>query len=187
MRTRTLARAAVVTASVVTIVACADRPSKHWDWERMRAQPRYEPYGASAYFADGMAMRAPPSGTVPRQPETARNDSLAVTTPSAATLERGANRFHIFCAVCHGERADGVSIVARNMDDPKPPSLLTLRARGFPPGQVAAIITLGVGRMPSYAAELSVTDRWAVVAYLRDLQRRKSSAPIGSTTPWPLQ
>jgi hypothetical protein len=52
---------------------------------------------------------------------------------------------------------------------------------------VAAIITLGVGRMPSYAAELSVTDRWAVVAYLRDLQRRKSSAPIDSTTPWPLQ
>lgn len=181
MRPRTLVRAVVLALSIVTIAGCADRPSKHWDWERMRAQPRYEPYGASAYFADGMAMRAPPSGTVPRQVEMAANDSLAVAAPSGAMLARGATRFHIFCAVCHGERADGVSIVAHNMDAPKPPSLLTARARRFPPGQVMAIITLGVGRMPSYAAELSTKDRWAVVAYLRDLQRRESNAPADST------
>ncbi|HEX5074299.1 MAG TPA: cytochrome c [Gemmatimonadaceae bacterium] len=180
MRARALTRTVVLAAYVVTIGACADRPSKHWDWERMRAQPRYEPYGASAYFANGMAMRAPPSGTVPRQAEAAGNDSLAVTTPSAAMLARGATRFHVFCAVCHGERGDGASVVARNMDDPKPPSLLTLRARAFPPEQVAAIITLGVGRMPSYAAELSASDRWAVVAYLRDLQRHASNAPADS-------
>ena len=181
MRPRMLARAGVVAASVVTVDACADRPSKHWDWERMRAQPRYESYGASAYFADGMAMRAPPSGTVPRQVQMAASDSLAVTAPTAAMPARGATRFHIFCAVFHGERADGLSIVAHNMDAPKPPSLLTPRARGFPPGQVVAIITLGLGRMPSYAAELSATDRRAVVAYLRDLQHRESNAPADST------
>jgi mono/diheme cytochrome c family protein len=180
MRPRALVPTMMLAAYGVTTGACADRPSKHWDWERMRAQPRYEPYGASAYFADGMAMRVPPNGTVPRQVEMAGTDSLTVTTPTAAMLERGANRFHIFCAVCHGERADGVSIVARNMDDPKPPSLLTPRTRAFPPGQVAAIITLGVGRMPSYAAELSTADRWAVVAYLRELQRRESNAPRDS-------
>lgn len=185
MRPRTLAHAVVLGPLVIAIGACADRPSKHWDWERMRAQPRYEPYGASAYFADGMAMRAPPSGTVPRQAQMAANDSLAVNAPSSAMLARGATRFHIFCAVCHGERADGVSIVAHNMDAPKPPSLLTPRARGFPPSQVVAIITLGLGRMPSYAAELSTKDRWAVVAYLRDLQRRESSAPADSMSATP--
>ena len=183
MRPRTLARAVVLVTSGVAIGACADRPSKHWDWERMRAQPRYEPYGASAYFADGMAMRAPPRGTVPREVPMAANDSLVVIAPSAAMLARGSTRFHIFCAVCHGERADGVSIVAHNMDAPKPPSLLTARARGFPPAQVVSIITLGVGRMPSYAAELSIRDRWAVVTYLRDLQRRESSTPADSTPP----
>jgi mono/diheme cytochrome c family protein len=180
-----LALTLLFVAQVMTIGACVDRPSHRWDWERMRAQPRYEPYGASAYFADGMAMRVPPRGTVPRQTDVAGNDSLAVASPPAAMLERGASRFHIFCAVCHGERADGASIVARNMDEPKPPSLLTPRARAFPPEQLAAIVTLGVGRMPPYAAELSSADRWAVVAFLRDLQRRKPSAPATASSSSP--
>ncbi len=185
MRPLSFARTVVLAAHLVAIGACADRPSSRWDWERMRSQPRYEPYGASAYFADGMAMRVPPSGTVPRQMETAAKDSLAVTSPDAAMLARGANRFHIFCAVCHGERADGASIVARNMDEPKPPSLLTPRVRTLPPAQLAAIITLGLGRMPPYAADLSSADRWAVVAYLRDLHRRESSVGADTIPPLP--
>lgn len=185
MRPLSLARTVVLAAHVFAIGACADRSSSHWDWERMRSQPRYEPYGTSAYFADGMAMRIPPSGTVPREMETAANDSLAVMSPSPTMLARGANRFHIFCAVCHGERGDGASIVAHNMDEPKPPSLLTPRARALPPEQLAAIITLGLGRMPPYAAELSGSDRWAVVAYLRELQRRGPSAGADNTPPLP--
>ncbi|HEU4642368.1 MAG TPA: cytochrome c [Gemmatimonadaceae bacterium] len=167
-------RVALVLAGVMC-AACSDRPGRGWDWERMRSQPRYQAYGASAFFPDGKSMQAPPSGTVSRESgadaEADAAARAATASPSAAMLRRGADRFHIFCAVCHGERGDGRSIVAANMEPPKPPSLLSAPVRALPPDALHAVISGGFGRMPSYANELSPADRWAVVAYVRALQR----------------
>jgi mono/diheme cytochrome c family protein len=173
-----------VAAGCALLAACRERNTGHrWDFERMREQPRYDLYEASVFFRDGRVMQRPPEGTVPREQivgrpmlaDGATDGAPATTVPVPVTrqlLALGRTRFGIFCAVCHGERADGASIVASNMHNPAPPSLLTPRARAMPPGSVYRIIKHGVGRMPSYAAELSVLERWAVVAYLGALQRR---------------
>lgn len=146
--------------------ACSERMGHGFDWKRMRAQHKYEPYSVNPVFADSSAMRVPPEGTVSREAV------AASAPPPAVDLVRGASRFHIYCAVCHGEAGDGVSIVASNMDPPKPPSLLVAPAKDLPPAQLFAVITNGLGRMPSLAAELSAADRWQVIAYLGELQRR---------------
>jgi mono/diheme cytochrome c family protein len=145
----------------------------------MQQQQKYEPYQASEFYADGLAMRHPPPGTVPYrsaiEPAAATGlgpdgkpvaeSPLAV---SAATLARGRARFDVYCAVCHGVLGDGETQVALNMSLRKPPSLHAYR--DVPDGHLYRVIANGFGLMPSYAGELSVEERWAVVAYVRALQ-----------------
>lgn len=157
-----------IVAIGLVAASCSDEPSKGWDFERMRVQPRYSAYGASAFFPDGKAMRTPPRGTVPRNViDTAAMRSEAMLG-SAAMIRRGADRFHIFCAACHGEQADGQSVVASNMTPP-PPTLRSDRVRTRTPDELYAIVANGFARMPPYASELATRDRWAVVAYVRSL------------------
>jgi mono/diheme cytochrome c family protein len=138
--------------------------------QRMRDQPR-----------GGVSQALPPPGTVPRERvldpalATGRDSSGAhlrripvVVTPEL--LGRGHSRFEIFCGVCHGAGGFGGSVVAANFRGPRPPPLRRGVAATLPPGQVYAVIRDGFGRMPSYAAELSVADRWAVVAYIASLR-----------------
>jgi len=148
--------------------ACSDRVGQGFDWKRMRAQPRYEPFGGSRFFQDGMAMRTPPPGTIPREAVSTSFDTAAVDT---ATLSRGANRFQVFCAVCHGVAGNGNSVVGDNMLPIKPPLLTSAPVVRLGATQLYAVITDGFGHMPSYAAQLTPADRWAVVAYVRTLQR----------------
>jgi mono/diheme cytochrome c family protein len=158
--------------------ACSERVGQGWDWKRMRLQRRYDAFGANAMFADGSAMRAPPVGTVARE-------TLPTGMRPQTDLVRGASRYHIFCAVCHGERGDGVSIVASDMDDPKPPSLVASPARDLAPDKLFETITTGVGRMPPFASQLSAADRWQVIAYLAELQRRATGALTDSAARTP--
>ncbi|MBA2686270.1 MAG: cytochrome c [Gemmatimonadaceae bacterium] len=160
---------AVASALLLALSACSDRAGDRWDWNRMRSQPRANAYGANALFPNGGAMRVTPAGAVSREA------MLRGERPREIDLARGASRFQIFCAVCHGARGDGASIVGSNMDDPKPPSLLEGPARAVTPEQLFAIISGGMGAMPSYAAELSESDRWQVVSYVADLQRRSDA------------
>jgi hypothetical protein len=152
------------------------------DFERMLDQPKAEPYEASPFFDDGQSMRQPPSGTVPTTRVTGPRelisgrtaagdyvDTLPVTL-DAALLDRGEDRFRIFCRTCHGSLGDGRSAVAENMKLRRPPSLHEPRLRSFPPGRLFRVVTEGYGLMPSYAESLSLTDRWAVVAFVRALQ-----------------
>jgi mono/diheme cytochrome c family protein len=156
-------------------------------WERMLDQQRGKAYRASPYFPDGKLMQAPPDGTVPANrtalPQPVREgligDQYVSTLPvptTRALLDRGRNRFETFCAACHGIDGSGESIVAHNMELRRPPPLVTEPVRAFPVGRVFQVISAGYGLMPSYAAELSVHERWAVVAYLRALQRSQGSA-----------
>ncbi len=136
-------------------------------------------YQASDQFADGLAMRHPPADTVAYRsaidPVVAtglgpdgRPVAQAPIEITAAVLQRGRNRFDIYCSVCHGVLGDGESQVALNMSLRKPPSLHAYR--DVPDGYVFRVLSNGFGLMPSYASELSVEDRWAVVAYVRALQ-----------------
>jgi mono/diheme cytochrome c family protein len=80
------------------------------------------------------------------------------------------------CAACHGAGGFGGSVVAENWwPPPRPPSLHTGRVAELPAGQLFEVVTRGFGRMPSYAPQLSVSDRWAVVAYALALRGRSPS------------
>jgi mono/diheme cytochrome c family protein len=167
------------------------------DLERMIDQPRLSTYEACAVCPEGTIMMLPPEGTIPRSRElvmpaigTGRDlargqDSWVPQVPVPVTREvlaRGKDRFDIFCAACHGRLGNGVSQVAENMTLRQPPSLLLPPIAGYPAGRVYATITDGFGLMPSYAADLSIADRWAVVAFVQVLQLSQR-AELGSLPP----
>jgi mono/diheme cytochrome c family protein len=160
-------------------------------------QPAVRPYQESKFFANGLAMLAPPEGTVPRERITmnpvlttgrAANEPevfgmngqrlpvYTATIPVPVTdklMALGRKRFDITCGTCHGPLGDGKSIVASQMSLRPPPSLHKYNDRA--PGYIFEVITKGFGMMASYAAELTVEERWAVVAYVRALQVSQSS------------
>jgi mono/diheme cytochrome c family protein len=157
----------------------------------MQRQPKYKAYQSSERYDDGLAMRAPPEGTVPfhgladapRATGRGADGKPLATAPvalDARLLARGRDRFEVSCAVCHGVLGDGQSQVALNMSLRRPPSLHDYRDR--PDGYLYQVITEGFGLMPSYASVLSVEDRWAVVAYVRALQLSQHVA-VGELPP----
>jgi hypothetical protein len=177
---RLLALAALAALAAPCLGACEGMLPEP-DFNRMIAQRNYRAFTEAPQFPDGRAMRPPPAGTVSRDrvighPEL--TDGVAdgryvdrIPLPvSREVLERGRTRFDIFCAACHGARGDGVSPVAEVMVLRKPPSLLAPPVTQFPPGRVFSVVSLGYGLMRSYASELPVADRWAIVAYLQALQ-----------------
>ena len=156
------------------------------DIDPMRRQPKYKAYQENPMFTDGRAMRTPPEGTVSREHVlgsielteggTEAQPVTKIPIPvDTALLKLGRSRFEITCAACHGILGDGDSIVARNMSLRPPVSL-----RGSPysersVGSYYRTITYGFGLMASYSSELSVRERWAVVAYIKALQRSQSA------------
>lgn len=146
----------------------------------MREQPKCEPLEASTFFADGRCARPLVPGTVARghledDPHlfAGRVDGQpAETFPFPITrevLERGQDRYAIFCAPCHGPAGEGDGpIVQRGF--PRPPSLLLPRLREALPGYYFDVITNGYGAMFSYADRVPPEDRWAIVAHIRVLQ-----------------
>jgi mono/diheme cytochrome c family protein len=86
-----------------------------------------------------------------------------------AALERGKERFEIYCAVCHGRTGAGDGLVVRRGFTP-PPSFHQDRLLAAAPGHFFTVITNGFGAMPSYAGQVPVRDRWLIVAYIRALQ-----------------
>jgi mono/diheme cytochrome c family protein len=181
-----ISHTAVCAALALVLIAtgCSEKIGKGWDWNRMRVQPRYEPYRASTFFANGMAMQAPPPGTISREASVgALAAAPLVITP--AVLQLGAYNYHIYCAVCHGERGDAASYVARSMDQPKPPALVTPPVSLMPDSLIVAIIGNGIGRMPSFAAELTPADRQAVAAYVKKMQATASGVATDSGTAAP--
>jgi mono/diheme cytochrome c family protein len=151
------------------------------DLERMIEQPRFTTYEACEVCPEGTIMMMPPAGTVTRTAElgppelvTGRaGDGYVAQLPiplDAPLLARGRNRYDIFCAACHGRLGNALTQVAENMTLRRPPSLLAPPYADYPPGRVYAVIAEGYGLMRSYASELPIRDRWAVVAYLEALE-----------------
>jgi len=165
-------------------------------------QPKANRYRESKFYDDGLVMQAPPAGTVPRErvtlnrvlttgrepdgPIQSNGEPLPVyakAIPIPVTrklLDLGRKRYDITCGTCHGPLGDGDSIVARQMALRPPPSLH--RYIDKPSGYFFEVATKGFGLMASYAAELTVEERWAVVAYIRALQLSQNS-PAGELPP----
>jgi len=169
------------------------------------SQPRARAYRESSFYSTGLTMQAPPAGTVPRERKVM---NVALTTGTMgptgqyalnneelrqyvtkiplpvtpAFMALGRKYFDITCGTCHGPAADGKSIVGTQMALRPPPSLVTSNYINKPVGYLFEVATKGFGLMASYEAELTVEERWAVVAYLRALQKSQA-APLEAAPP----
>jgi mono/diheme cytochrome c family protein len=134
---------------------------------------------------DQSVMREPVPGTVPRdytpyrfaQGDTAEA-ALAMVNPLSPTpevLARGQKLYMTFCVVCHGPTGDGQGYIVPKF--PQPPQLYSDRAVNWTDGRIFHMITRGLNLMPSYAAQILPEDRWAIVYYVRALQRAARPTP----------
>ncbi|MDX6385138.1 MAG: hypothetical protein QOK48_2711 [Blastocatellia bacterium] len=97
-------------------------------------------------------------------------------------IDRGQERYQIFCSVCHGATGNGDGMIARRgFNKPLPASYNQDRLRQAPVGHFFDVMTNGWGAMPSYAAQIPVEDRWRIIAYIRALQLSQMPAPAQAT------
>jgi mono/diheme cytochrome c family protein len=142
-----------------------------WSLQRMVDQERCQRDKASGLFPNGSCNQAPPEGVVRYQ-----GPALASSAPSsqpvdAPGLERGRERFELFCGPCHGLTGHAGTQVGENMQLRPPPSLHEPRIVALPDDDILRAIEQGYGLMPSYARALNETERRQVAAYVRVLQR----------------
>jgi mono/diheme cytochrome c family protein len=171
-------------ACLVLLAACRG--------QQMEDQPRYEPLEKSAFFADGRSARPRVDGTVARGQlrvdrafyagmrgeEPIEQLPLAITR---ADLQRGRERYDVFCSPCHGRTGAGDGMVVQRGFRP-PPSFHLDRLREAPAGHFYDVVTRGFGAMYSYASRIPPRDRWLVVAYVRALQLSQN-APAAELGP----
>ncbi len=146
----------------------------------MANQPRQNPLSPSNFFADGRSERPLVENTVARGEfdntlSLVPKDSNAFPLPlTLALLQRGQERYDIFCAPCHGLQGDGQGMVAvRGMKHP--PSYHQDRLRLEPNGYIYDVMTNGFGAMYGYSAQIPPRDRWAILAYVRALQLSRNA------------
>jgi Cytochrome C oxidase, cbb3-type, subunit III len=146
----------------------------------MALQPKDRPLWPSDFFTDGRSARPLVENTVARgsvadEVLLVPKDSNAFPLPlNIELLERGEDRYKIFCTPCHGLQGDGNGMVAiRGMKHP--PTYHQDRLRQAPNGYIYDVITNGFGAMLSYSAQIPPRDRWAIVAYVRALQLSRNA------------
>ena len=148
--------------------------------QKMANQARYDPLEPSDFFDDGMSARPRIAGTVARGEQIADtyidtgkiNGQDGTTWPFPVTkevLDRGQERFNIFCSPCHGRLGDGMGMIP-SRGYRRPPTLHTDILRNAAPGHFFDVMTNGFGAMPPYRAQVNAHDRWAIAAYIRVLQ-----------------
>ena len=152
----------------------------------MHDAPRYDPLERSAFFRDGQASRPLVANTVARGHlredrhlyEGIVDGKPADTFPmpvTAAVMDRGRERFDVFCAPCHGRTGEGNGMIVQR-GFRQPPSYHEERLRNAPVGYFFDVMTHGFGAMQDYSAQLPAADRWAVAAYVRALQLSQRAA-----------
>ncbi|HWT72234.1 MAG TPA: cytochrome c [Oxalicibacterium sp.] len=166
----------------------------------MYDQPRYKPFAKSELFPDESSARTPPPGTMPRasggvadasagrlgasgmQQDVAAERAQRMPYPiTQQLLQRGQQRYEIYCMPCHSPAGDGDGLVVRR-GFPAPPSYHIERLRQAPDRHIYDVITNGYGIMYPYADRVAPPDRWAIVAYIRALQLSQH-APVAQLTP----
>ena len=154
----------------------------------MQDQPKYIPLRPSDFFDDGRSARPLIEGTVARghldddaafYTGKGPDGKFVNTFPFPVTkevLDRGQQRFNIYCSPCHDRLGMGDGKIVRR-GFRHPPSYHIDRLRQVPNGYIYDVITNGFGAMPDYAAQVQPRDRWAIVAYIRALQLSQN-APL---------
>ncbi len=150
----------------------------------MHNQPKYRPLRASPLFSDGASARPLIEGTIARG--TLQDDDAFFTGKVAgatvkempfrietADLDRGQERFNIFCTPCHDRTGSGRGMVVQR-GYRQPPSFHIDRLKQADAGYVFDVITNGFGAMPDYKTQIHARDRWRIVAYVRALQLSQS-------------
>ena len=176
----------------------------------MQDQPKIKPLRGTTFFRDGLGSRQPIEGTIPRgylrsntefytgkkagTQANAPADAQANTFPddidtfplpvTSDVVERGRERYEIFCSACHGLTGNGDGMIVRR-GFRRAASFNDDRLRQAPVGHFFDAITNGWGAMPSYAAQIPVQDRWAIVAYIRALQLSQQNTAAASPSPSP--
>ncbi|MGE0710870.1 MAG: cytochrome c [Planctomycetota bacterium] len=183
-------------------VSTSEKPKLH-GWRDMDNQPRYEAQGGCSLFADGRAMRPPVPGTVARGEDFLDTHFWEGRVPGAsgalewaktfpanvvldeAFLQRGKERYEIYCAPCHGYAGQGDGMVHKRVELRKlagtagfegwaaPASYHTDAVLKQPVGQIFNTASNGKNNMAGYRAQVPAMDRWAIVAYVRALQHVK--------------
>jgi mono/diheme cytochrome c family protein len=190
---------ALALTSVVAFTGCArgctsSRPPIHIN-PSMDDQPKVLPQTASDFFYNGASMREPVPGTVPiggLQEDPAfftgkgADGQFVATIPvtvDAALLERGHQRYVIYCQPCHDARGEGKGILFQRGNVPTA-TFHQEKILKYPDGQIFDVITNGTGLMAGYRWPIPPADRWAIVAYVRELERKRlesgASAPATS-------
>ena len=153
--------------------------------QKMANQAKYDPLEPSDFFADGMSARPRIPGTVARGEtaidpyfETGKiNGQDGDRFPFAVTadvMNRGHERFDIYCSECHGRLGDGNGMIP-SRGYRRPPSFHTETLRAQKPGHFFDVMSNGFGAMPPYRTMIPSRDRWAIVAYIRALQLSQSA------------
>jgi hypothetical protein len=152
----------------------------------MDEQPKYEAMEESKFFLNHSAMRMPLPGTVARGQLDANTVYYQGKNPDGtfvkqsplqitlALLKHGQERFNIYCSPCHDRTGSGQGIVIKKGFLP-PPSFHLDRLRQVEDGYIFNVITSGIRNMPSYQYQVAVADRWAIVSYIRALQRSEDA------------
>ncbi len=166
-----LMRAGAAIALAVLVSGCR---------QDMQDAPRYDPLEASTFFANGQSARPLVANTVARGQvredrhlyEGIVDGKPAETFPFPITeevMQRGQERFNVFCAPCHARTGDGNGMIVQR-GFRHPPSYHEDRLRNAPVGYFFDVMTHGFGAMQDYASQVPVADRWAIAAYIRALQ-----------------
>ena len=189
---RDLARSLIVLCIfIIVALASACRLDMH-------VQPRENPLSRSDFFADHRSARPLVEGTVARGD--LRADSYFYTGKignapgedmpfpvTSEVLDRGRERFNIFCAPCHSRLGDGNGFVPSRGFSRKPPSFHIERLEKAPVGYFFDVITNGFGIMPDYGSQIPPQDRWNIIAYIRALQLSQNATmadvPAGQQVP----
>ena len=171
MRMTRLATTGGAMAAVLVLAGCR---------QDMHNQPKFVPQRGTTFFADGRSARPQVENTVGRDQlhENAyfytglqggkEGDGLPVAL-NEVTLERGQERYNVYCAPCHSRVGNGNGMIVQRGYKPAG-NFHTDRLRNAPLGHFFSVMTNGYGAMPDYAAQLTPEDRWAVAAYVRALQ-----------------
>ena len=164
----------------------SDKPPIHLN-PSLDDQSKYIAQSKSKFFADGSTMRQPVAGTVARNElhdntiyyyGKDENDKVVKKAPvkfSLEVLQRGQERYNIYCATCHSKVGDGQGIVIKR-GFIAAPTFHQDRLRDIEDGYIFNVISKGYQNMPSYGYQVPVADRWAIVGYIRALQRSQKAS-----------
>jgi mono/diheme cytochrome c family protein len=171
-------RALVAVAACLAAIGCGARREQRAVeyFPDMARGPAYKAFAPNPATRDGLTLQRPVAGTIARgyrpfhygkgddEAERAGRDLHNPYQPTAKTLAEGQALYETYCLVCHGANGKGDGPISDKI--PNPPSYTSDRVQAFAPGRIFHVITMGAGKMPSYATQLSADERWKIVTYV---------------------